>query len=596
MNVNKDYPNFRNPFYWLQKRGALFSLACLFWLIFRSLKKPSRIAYPCQTFAAAQVTSYLLFLLPFIGIREWMRRFWQRYTPKSFRDLKIRILVMVISIGFISFLFDQAILYDNMNSFKNHRSHTVVGLGAFHRMNRMRTKPMNMFDHRVVSVHDARATYWNYSTGLHWDYINQEIVDNMVAKGVMALTGKTNPADAWAELIPYQHGEAIAIKVNFNNTFRYDDVDHTHDAFAETINALIQGLLSISIPLDKIWITDPSRAIPDRFRAQIDYDGVQYYCSKNPGSGRPNVFVASFVDANSADASPVGNPSSERVRPAQVLVDAHHLINIPMLKGHEPSWVTFGLKNHYGSIAFKDHELRDMHQYIYPTTADPNSNPLVDINKNPHIRDKTRLVLGDALFGHPIQNWGIPPVRWQIFDNDSPNMLFFGVDPIATESVMLDYLNEEIMRLGRSPRNDDYLHQAANQGLGVHEHWNDFNTKTYSTIDYVEINLPESSIPDNFSHDLEPLNFALNQNYPNPFNNQTTIRYTVPQKSKVTISIYNSVGVKVCTLVDDWNDRGEYSTSWNGCDDSGLAAPSGIYFYKITTKHYLTTKKMILLR
>ena len=66
-------------------------------------------------------------------------------------------------------------------------------------------------------------------------------------------------------------------------------------------------------------------------------------------------------------------------------------------------------------------------------------------------------------------------------------MLFFSVDPIAIESVMMDYLNEESVQIGKSTRNDDYLHYAANIGLGVHEHWDDFSTKKYQTIDYVRI-------------------------------------------------------------------------------------------------------------
>ena len=184
------------------------------------------------------------------------------------------------------------------------------------------------------------------------------------------------------------------------------------------------------------------------------------------------------------------------MRPAQVLVDADHLINIPLLKGHGGGWMTLGLKNHYGSVIFKNYPYQDqneervrIHEYIEPwRNPDIEKSTLADISNNPHIRDKTRLIIGDGLFGNPITNWQ-SVTRWQIFNNDDPNILFFGTDPIATDSVMCDYINEEQMRTIGSTVIHSSLHHGVELGLGVHDHWDSFETKQYSLIDYINVDL-----------------------------------------------------------------------------------------------------------
>jgi hypothetical protein len=117
-------------------------------------------------------------------------------------------------------------------------------------------------------------------------------------------------------------------------------------------------------------------------------------------------------------------------------------------------------------------------------------NILADINDNPHIRDKTRLVIGDGLFGNPYVNWDSVE-RWDIFNNDDPNILFFSTDPVAISSVMMDYIVAE-----RGNQDHEHLHAAASLGLGVHEHWDSFENKHYSAIDYqiIDFDTPELNL------------------------------------------------------------------------------------------------------
>ncbi|MFQ5606155.1 MAG: FlgD immunoglobulin-like domain containing protein [bacterium] len=78
-----------------------------------------------------------------------------------------------------------------------------------------------------------------------------------------------------------------------------------------------------------------------------------------------------------------------------------------------------------------------------------------------------------------------------------------------------------------------------------------------------------------------PEKFTLFQNYPNPFNPTTEIRYALPDNSQVTLSIFNLVGQKVRTLVDETQSPGYYSIFWDGKDEFAKDVASGIYVYRI---------------
>jgi predicted GH43/DUF377 family glycosyl hydrolase len=85
--------------------------------------------------------------------------------------------------------------------------------------------------------------------------------------------------------------------------------------------------------------------------------------------------------------------------------------------------------------------------------------------------------------------------------------------------------------------------------------------------------------------------FALDQNFPNPFNPSTTIRYDLPTRAHVTLSIYNTLGQQVATLVNESEEAGYHDMRF---DASGLA--SGVYFYRIRAGEYAGTKKLVVLR
>jgi parallel beta-helix repeat protein len=101
-----------------------------------------------------------------------------------------------------------------------------------------------------------------------------------------------------------------------------------------------------------------------------------------------------------------------------------------------------------------------------------------------------------------------------------------------------------------------------------------------------------------------PTEFRLYQNYPNPFNPETLIQYDLPKSVHVRVEIFNILGEKVKTLVDERKPAGAHKVIWNGQTASGRAAASGIYVYRLQAgdssissgQNFLQSRKMVLLR
>ena len=88
-----------------------------------------------------------------------------------------------------------------------------------------------------------------------------------------------------------------------------------------------------------------------------------------------------------------------------------------------------------------------------------------------------------------------------------------------------------------------------------------------------------------------PSEFALYQNYPNPFNPTTEISFDLPLSTTVELSIYNTLGQRVATLLDQPLSAGRHLALWDAAH-----AASGVYLYRIRAGNFIATQKMILLR
>jgi len=334
-------------------------------------------------------------------------------------------------------------------------------------------------DHRVVWLHDPKATFWE-GQGYYGDYVDQNRVNAMIERGIKVLTGESNAELAWQHILPdYSQGKKIAIKININNKGR----DNNIDALASPVNGVIAGLKSIGVSESDVYVMEPSRQFVTRIGDPI----LALY---------PNVLLWDTywggvydhkVTYNSNDPSLIINHSnpglSDSLLPDQ-LADVSYIINIPIIKGHPGgAEITLTFKNNFGYCK----DINRFHPYTYPSSSDYSydMNPLIDIYLNSHIRDKTVLIVGDALFGHRISNTGVPEV-WDTFNGEFPNSLYLSVDPVAVDSVMWDFSNAEYTKVEQGQL---YLHKAEEFGLGVHDHWNNQVDKQYTNIDFHKIEM-----------------------------------------------------------------------------------------------------------
>jgi flagellar hook assembly protein FlgD len=89
---------------------------------------------------------------------------------------------------------------------------------------------------------------------------------------------------------------------------------------------------------------------------------------------------------------------------------------------------------------------------------------------------------------------------------------------------------------------------------------------------------------------------ALMQSYPNPSNPMTAIRFSLREPGHASLKIYDVAGALVRTLVDERVVAGLHSILWDGRSNSGEPVSSGVYFYKLTSKTFVSSKKMVLVK
>jgi hypothetical protein len=88
-----------------------------------------------------------------------------------------------------------------------------------------------------------------------------------------------------------------------------------------------------------------------------------------------------------------------------------------------------------------------------------------------------------------------------------------------------------------------------------------------------------------------PLEMELEQNYPNPFNPETKIKYTLNKSSIVKLNVYDVLGNRISTILNEFKNAGTYETTFDGSD-----LTSGMYFYNLISENNSITKKMMLIK
>jgi sugar lactone lactonase YvrE len=114
-----------------------------------------------------------------------------------------------------------------------------------------------------------------------------------------------------------------------------------------------------------------------------------------------------------------------------------------------------------------------------------------------------------------------------------------------------------------------------------------------TAVDSFGIGLDQAT---SIANEFTPDQYALAPNFPNPFNPQTQIAYQLPEPSEVSLVIFDILGQKVCTLVEEEQIPGFYHITWDGKSHQGQIVSSGVYFYKFKSKGLVQTRRMLLLR
>jgi len=127
-----------------------------------------------------------------------------------------------------------------------------------------------------------------------------------------------------------------------------------------------------------------------------------------------------------------------------------------------------------------------------------------------------------------------------------------------------------------------------------------YNNKNIYVADYYALMKLNMKLPTSVDGIIQegslPANYNLYQNYPNPFNPSTTISFSIPKSTWVSLNILNINGQLVKKLVNNYVSRGNYSLQWDGTSHNGDKVSSGVYFYNLKTDFFSEIRKMVMLK
>jgi hypothetical protein len=123
-----------------------------------------------------------------------------------------------------------------------------------------------------------------------------------------------------------------------------------------------------------------------------------------------------------------------------------------------------------------------------------------------------------------------------------------------------------------------------------------FNTGTYGPLYPIQAHGLATGVEVPGGEQAPRFNNSINGNFPNPFNPQTTIAFSLAQRSNVHLAVYDVNGALVRTLANEARATGAYELTWDGRDASGHEVASGVYFYKLNAGDFTQTRKMVVLK
>ncbi|HUV91426.1 MAG TPA: DUF362 domain-containing protein [Anaerolineae bacterium] len=255
-------------------------------------------------------------------------------------------------------------------------------------------------------VHTHHAGVWN------GENLVPEAIRQMLDASIAALTGLSDATAAWAAL--FAPHERVAIKVNtYGGSFGGSRV-FTH---VPLVMAVVQSLQEAGVPAEQVFVYD---------YVTSDLEGAGYSISREGPGVRCYGTAADWEEEG--DYAAGWTLSGKDIGLSRILLDCDALINIPVLKTHGRSGFTFALKNHYGTFDRPE----DFHGELI--LAD-----IAELNALPPIKDRTRLIIGDALEAACLrgaQGWP----DWSLAVNG--DSVFMSFDPVALDTIGLEHACE----------------------------------------------------------------------------------------------------------------------------------------------------------
>jgi len=381
-----------------------------------------------------------------------------------------------------------------------------------------------VFPGRVVWIHNPKVATWDGNTaggGWYEDrFTDPVLTEQMLIQALHKLTGAKSDAQAWEALfrhynrthgrgdVGYRPGETVVIKLNLNSAKREADPKQGLYNTPQLTRALLRQLVrQAGVRQADIVVYDASRFVNDTIfiPCHAEFPEIRFG-DRDGGQGRFKIQPDKKTALHFGDPS---TPDSGKTYLPECVTSATYHINAALLKGHSLAAVTLCAKNHFGSVYRENTGPEDPHKGWYPANMHESItvrsrpmgtyNAIVDLMGHKDLGGKTILYLLDALYATPHQS--VLPEKWESppFNGHWTASVLMSQDPVALESVAVDFSAAEKTAKLMVGAVDNYLHEAALaqrppsgtrydpegdgttlQSLGVHEHWNNAEKRQYS--------------------------------------------------------------------------------------------------------------------
>ena len=477
---------------------AVTGLAALVWFLVRVIPKPSRVAYPCQRAAAPLAGGFVIWIAGLVCANALYRRARALAHRCRFAVAVAALALAVFTVWLPLGLTRDATAQEAFIPADPPNQPMGVGKG--------------IYPGRVVWVRQPDATRWDGQTGNWWDdaNTNQRTVDQMLSRSLESLTARPTGKQAWEALFRhfnqvrklgnagYRPGEKVSVKINANQDRGGEWATGRGMPSPHVVYALLAQLVNVAgVRPEDITVYDASRYIGDPIykRVKASFPAVQFVVT--PEMARDGRVAASPDKANPVHFADSSLPTAYL---PQCVTDAKYLINLALLRAHGMFGVTLTAKNHFGSTFFPDSggwTPRPLHNSGARNRPPASYNCLVDLIGHRHLGGKTLLYMLDGLYTAEHNEGRV--FRFASFGDRWAASLLVSQDPVAIDSVGLDFLRNEPRATQVRGNPDNYLHEAALAGkppsgtvydperdgqplasLGVHEHWNNPTDRQYS--------------------------------------------------------------------------------------------------------------------